>query len=226
MCPARASTCCRRRGGRLDVAAQQVDLGAGIVHRPVIAVRAARRQRVDQRRGLGRAPAGQQRLGCVGGQDGDRHEACQAGLAGRPAARCSATSAAFWNLASLEQRVAFVHGQPHQGRAVPGGLGQGPRPVEEGESLLDLPAQERVVSREAGQDAGDQGRGAGRFGDLQRPGAAAGRCLPAVPRRAAGRCWRSRTRPRRDRLTAEPARTAAAPPRSAAARRRRVSIAR
>jgi hypothetical protein len=55
--------------GRLDVAAQQVDLEAALMNTPVVAIRRPGDQRVDQCRRLGRAPTGEQRLGCVAGQD-------------------------------------------------------------------------------------------------------------------------------------------------------------
>ena len=71
------------RGGGIDIAAQQVDLGAGLVHDPVIAVRWPGSQRVDQRRGLGRAPTGEQGLACVEDQDGGLKRS----LPGRPAGR-------------------------------------------------------------------------------------------------------------------------------------------
>ena len=95
------------------------------------------------------------------------HRAGQAGLAGHVQAAQRHLGGVV-ELGQLEQRVAFDDGQPHQGRAVPCRLGQRLPPLQEGEPLLDLPAHERVV-REAGQDAGDQRGGAGRFGDLQRP---------------------------------------------------------
>ena len=53
----------------IDIGAQQVDLGAGLVRQPVIVVRRPGGQRVDQRRGLRGAPAGEQRFGGVGGHD-------------------------------------------------------------------------------------------------------------------------------------------------------------
>ena len=71
-------------GRRLEVAAQQVDLGAALMRDPVIAVWRPSGQRVDQCRCIGRAPAGQQRLGCVGGQEGGRKPGLQAGLASSP----------------------------------------------------------------------------------------------------------------------------------------------
>ena len=52
------------------------------VHKPVDRGGRPGGQRVDQRRRLGRAPAGQQRLGRVGGQDAWRGTSLQAGPAG------------------------------------------------------------------------------------------------------------------------------------------------
>jgi len=46
------------------------------------------------------------------------------------------------------------------------GAGKGPPPLQGGEPLLDLPADERG-GRDRGQDAGNQRRGVGRFGDFQ-----------------------------------------------------------
>ena len=52
----------------------------------------------------------------------------------------------------LEQRIAFVPGQPHQCRAVPCGPGECPPPLQGGEPVLDLLAQERDAC-DHGQDA-------------------------------------------------------------------------
>ena len=58
--------------GRTDVAAQQVDLSAPLVHDPVTAIWRPGGQRVNQCRCLGCAPPGEQCLGCVDGQNRGR----------------------------------------------------------------------------------------------------------------------------------------------------------
>ena len=155
------------RGGGVGIAAQQVDVGPRQVHQPAIAVRRPGDQRVDQRRGLGRAPAGQQRFRSVRSQDGGPPRGLQAGLPGgsKGAQRHLGGTR---ELGQLEQRVAFVRGQPHQGAGVVRGPGQGPPPPQDRETFLDLPAPE-LARGDPGQHARNQSRGAGRFGDLQRP---------------------------------------------------------
>ena len=154
-------------GRGIDVAAQQVDLGAGFVHQPVIAVWRPGGQRVDQRRGLGRAPAASSASAALAARKVTPHEAprpaCRAGS--RPP---SATSAASWNLASLSSASLSFTASHNRVLAIVRSPGQGPPPVQEREPLLGLPAPERVQG-EAGQDAGNQGRRTGRLGDLQRP---------------------------------------------------------
>jgi hypothetical protein len=54
--------------GRLEVATQQVDVSARLVHHPAAGVGRPSGQRADQGRGLVGAPQGQQRLNGVGGQ--------------------------------------------------------------------------------------------------------------------------------------------------------------
>ena len=147
------------RGGRLDVAAQQVDLGAGQVHEPVVVAGRPGGQRVDQCRRLGRAPLGQQRLGRVGGQEGGTKPAGQAGLAGGVQAAqrhlFRAGEVAHHQQVSLSAMASISRAAPS-----PAASASRPRPVKDGEPLLgSAPRQERVVC-EVCQDAGDHGGGA------------------------------------------------------------------
>jgi hypothetical protein len=136
------------------------------VHQPAIAVRRSGYQRVDQRRGRGRPPARQQRFGSVGNQDGGPPRGLQAGLPGG-SERAQRHLGGACELGQLEQRIAFVRGQPHQGTDVVRGPRRGPPPLKDRETLLDLPVPERVRG-DSGQHAGNQSGGAGRLGDLQR----------------------------------------------------------
>ena len=133
---------------------------------PVVAVRWPGDQRVDQFRCLRRAPTGEQRLRCIGGQDSGPDPVVQASLAGGLKAGQRHIRGIIES-PEPQQSVTFAYIQVQQGGAVPGGLGQCPSPVKDGESLVDLPARERLKSL-PWQEAGDQRRGTGRFGDLHR----------------------------------------------------------
>ena len=153
--------------GGVHIATQQVDLGAGLVRHPVEAVRRASGQRVDQCRGLGRAPTGEQRFGCVPSQEAGQERSVQAGLPGvvnalqRHLGRVSEPG-------ELEVRIACGNGQFRQSQAVFCGPGEGQCPLKERKPLIGQPAPERVFS-EAAYDKGNHGRGADLFSDLQCP---------------------------------------------------------
>jgi hypothetical protein len=102
--------------------------------------------------------------------------ALQAGLAG-DAKTLQGDVGGILELRERQQRIAVDHGQLQQGRAVSCGPSQSPSSVEAGEPLVYLPTEEGVAC-DAGQDAENQGRCPGCFGDLQRPLAAS--ALPLV----------------------------------------------
>ncbi len=85
---------------------------------PVVAVRRPGDQRVDQFRCLGRAPTGEQRLGCVGGQDSGPDPGVQAGLAGGLKA-AQRHIRGIIESPELQQNVTFAYIQVQQGGAVP-----------------------------------------------------------------------------------------------------------
>ena len=137
------------------------------MHHPVVAVWWPRGQWVDQRGGLGRASQGQQRLRGVGGQDGRVPRTGQAGLPGsRQAAQRD--FGGVLELASFSSALLSVMASHTKAGPSPRRPGQRPPPLQKSQPLLNLPAQQRVGARH-GQDVGDQGGGAGRFSDLQRP---------------------------------------------------------
>ena len=198
-------------GGRLDVAAQQVDLGAALMHQPVIAVGRPGGQRVDQRRRLGRAPAGEQRLGCVGSQRRGHRSMRPGRSGGRPAGR-AARPRQRRRTSPVCTRTSLSVMASHSRACPPVRPGPKPAPGEGVANPSSTCPRRNAWTCEARQAAGDHGGGAGCLGDLQR----------AVHGREAGLqpplgmehedADRSRARPRRDRPTAGPARTAAAPP--------------
>ena len=94
--------------------------------------------------------------------------------ASRPAWRAarrprSATSEAFWKFPVFSRASLSLTAARRLAAPIPGGFGQCPGPLKDGEPLLDLPAKKRVGCQPR-QEVGDQGRGAGRFGDLQARG--------------------------------------------------------
>jgi len=151
-----------KMGFQLD----KVNLGASHLRQPVIPAGRHDGQRVDQRRRLPGTPQGEQSLGCVSSQCGRRIPGFQARLPGGFESARRYLGGAL-ELRQLEQRVAFVGGQPHQGRGVAGGTGGRPPSLQGGEPVVDLPAHEGLVG-ERRHGAGDQRRGAGRFGCLKR----------------------------------------------------------
>ena len=158
--------------GGLHVAAQHVDLGAAACAQPVVAVRAARwsaGRSAPPPRLCARGTAAPQ--AALPGQDSRVSERCPGRPGGRPSARAAPPRAASSNLPEPAAGRRF--------RAWPAT----PRPCRPRTASAQLPARaeggrtpprrargERVIGQRAGQDAGDQRRGAGRFGDLQRPG--------------------------------------------------------
>ena len=118
---------------------------------------------------------------CVGGQQVAINAGLQARLAGGPQAAQRHLGSVI-EPPQLQQRVAFVHGQPQQGGASPEAWAKSPSPVKDGESLLDLPANERELC-EAARMRGSGGR--------RRP-------LRRSPARDSARCGRPPAGPRMD----------------------------
>ena len=127
------------RGGP-HLAAQQVDVRTNLVARPAITIRRRGRERIDQRRRLGGATKGQQRLGLVDGED--------VGVTRRPepSMPCGAKTVlgnvgSAGELSDLEQCVALGYREKELCRAVCRGPGQGQRSVKHGEPVIDIPAK-------------------------------------------------------------------------------------